>query len=365
MNRAERLFEILPGDVEAVVVFNEGPPIVDLNFFYYTGLTGGLFEGSALVLARDGESVVIVPRLEEETARKKCIGAVNVFDDGAGFLKLIKSSLEGISKAGAGYGALSHRRYNWLKSRLDAVELTDISSEMNRVRLVKDADEVASIEKAAGIAAEVADRVPGMLFEGITEKELAAEIGYAMQKMGSGNPAFQTIAAFGASSAEPHYLGGEIGLKENSAVLCDFGATFDLYCSDITRTWFFGEPDDRWLRMYRTVQEALDLGMRTVGPGIPAADVHNKVAEFIDGTRFKGRFIHPLGHSLGLAPHDGGRLSSVSELILEPGMVFTVEPGIYLPGEGGVRLENDVVVTPDGCRNLTPASTGACRVEAL
>lgn len=356
MDRAERLFEKLPPGVEAVVIFNEGPPVVDLNFFYYSGLTSGLFEGSAMVLSRGGGNVVIVPRLEEETARKNCLDKVLVFDNADRFLELLRSSLAGVSSAGAGYGALTHRRYNWLKARLDSIEFTDISTDMNSMRLVKDAEEVARIWEASKIASDVADRIPGMLFEGMTEKELAAEINYAMQKTGSGNPAFQTITAFGAASAEPHYLGGKTRLEINSFVLCDFGATSDLYCSDITRTWFFGEPGDRELKMYRTVREALELGMESVGPGVPASEVHYRVEKFIDGAEFKGRFIHPLGHSLGLAPHDGGRLGGASDLVLEPGMVFTVEPGIYLPDIGGVRLENDVVVTSGGRRNLTTAS---------
>ncbi|MFO7992509.1 MAG: M24 family metallopeptidase, partial [Thermoplasmata archaeon] len=144
--------------------------------------------------------------------------------------------------------------------------------------------------------------------------------------------------------------------EKGDFVLMDFGALYDRYRSDITRTYVLGEASEKQKKIYDVVAEAQQRALDLIEPGVKGEDVHNAAAEYIDGTEFKGKFTHGLGHSIGLATHDGSGLSPSVDITLEPGMVYTVEPGVYLPGFGGVRIEDDIVVTEDGCEILTSAN---------
>ena len=163
--------------------------------------------------------------------------------------------------------------------------------------------------------------------------------------------------AFGKNSAEPHYIAGNSKLARGDFVLMDFGAQYKRYRSDITRTYFCGEPSEKQRRMYEVVAEAQRRGLNAIRAGVKASEPHIAAAEYIDSTEFKGLFTHGLGHGLGLATHDGGGLNPRAEnVVLEEGMVLTVEPGVYVPGLGGVRIEDDIVVRKDGPEILTGAS---------
>jgi len=213
------------------------------------------------------------------------------------------------------------------------------------------------MKKACSIASDVAGEMTGFIREGMIEYEVAAEMCYRMQKKGAVGPAFDTIVAFGRNSAEPHYHAGDAVLMKGEFVLLDFGALYRRYRSDITRTYFCGSLSEKHREMYETVAKAQSLGMEAIQVGEPASAPHNVVAEYIDSTKFKGLFTHGLGHGLGLATHDGGGLNPRAEdVIMEEGMVFTVEPGIYEPGFGGVRIEDDIVVRKGGPEILTSAS---------
>jgi Xaa-Pro dipeptidase len=219
---------------------------------------------------------------------------------------------------------------------------------------VKDKTEIKLIKKACNIVDKVVEKIPDLLYENIKEYELAAEIDYLIQKNGADKAAFETISSFGKNTAEPHYSHGSTKLKINDFVLCDFGACFKKYNSDITRTFVFGKANKMQKEMYNTILEAQMLGFEKTKSDIKASDLHNAVDSFINSTKFKGRFIHSTGHSLGLSVHDSfQRLSNNSELILKENMVFTIEPGIYIPGIGGVRIEDDVLIKKDGIEILT------------
>jgi len=192
--------------------------------------------------------------------------------------------------------------------------------------------------------------------EGMTERALRAHIDYRMVEEGADSPSFESIVAFGESSALPHYTPGERRLHDGDNILVDVGARYHLYCSDITRTFFFGHAKPSMKEAYSKVLEAQTKAISRIREGVTGRAVHEVAAEVIDGSRFKGRFTHGLGHSLGLEVHDGLALSPRNPARLKRKMVVTVEPGIYIPGEGGVRIEDDVVVNKASCSQLTSST---------
>jgi len=203
-----------------------------------------------------------------------------------------------------------------------------------------------------------------MLRKGVTELEVAAEIEYRMNRHGASGRSFATIVAFGPHGAEPHYQPGATKLEPGSSIVCDYGAFHHRYASDITRSFRFGPADAEMRRVHETVERAQKAALDAIRPGVPAKEVHLAAANVIDASPFKGRLIHGVGHSIGLAVHDGWNYGPKVEDPLVEGMVFTVEPGIYLPGKGGVRIEDDIVVTRNGFEFLSTAPRGYLEVAS-
>jgi Xaa-Pro dipeptidase len=261
--------------------------------------------------------------------------------------------LKGCRRVGVNFRGISHHDFLSLKRTLRTKKLLDVAEALSKSRLIKDRDELQAITKAARIISSVVDEVPEMLRKGMIEKELKSEIDHLTVTKGADSPSFDSIVAFGENSAIPHYSAGERPLRREDNVLIDVGARCDLYCSDITRTFFFGRPAETQRAAYAKVLEAQTRAMRSISEGVTGREVHKVAAGVIDKSRFKGKFTHGLGHSLGLEVHDGPGLSLRNPHRLRRNMVLTVEPGIYLPGRGGVRIEDDVVVTEDSCRQLT------------
>lgn len=354
--RVERIFTRVPDDVDRILIRNATEPHLDLSFFYVTDLTTGLFEDSSAILHRDGSIQVIVPRLEETIAREAGL-EVTVYEKREDHDDLLAKALGDAERVGFHAAEMTVETYERVREHVDA-ELVDVTDAIGRARIVKDGDELERIEQAGEIASRVLTSIPDLLRPGVREHEVASEIHYRMEMEGASGPAFDTIVAFGARSAEPHYSGGRQELAHGDLALIDFGAVVQRYRSDVTRTWVVGEPTDKQRRMYTTVLEAQQAAIDAIAPGVPMEEVHQAAVEVIDDSAFAGRFIHSTGHGLGLATHDGGALTDGRDDELAEGMVFTVEPGVYLPGEGGVRIEDDVVVTSEGCRLLTDDQKG-------
>ena len=355
-NRVERIFKNISKKPDVILIKNAAMPFIDDNFFYVTGLTHGIFEGSFAVLFPDGKIDLIVPQLEEETA-KKSNENIFVYKDLKELNKLLKKSISSVENIGLNFTGISIRDFLKIKNLLSNCDFFDVSDSIEKTRLVKDDIEIKYIRKACRIADIVAETIPQFISEGIYEYELAAEIDYLMQKNGADKSAFETISSFGKNSAEPHYTHGNVKLKKGDFVLCDFGACFKKYNSDITRTFVFGKPTNKQKEMYDVVLNAQKIGFDEIKSGAKASDVHNSVHSYIQGTKFKNLFIHSTGHSLGIAVHDSNaRFSSKSDIILKENMVFTDEPGVYIQGLGGVRIEDDVLVKRDGAEFLTNSS---------
>jgi Xaa-Pro dipeptidase len=354
-DRVLRIFSKLSEPVDAILLVNDEEPITDASFFHATGVTSGLFEHCPAILYPDGSLRLIASRLEETSARSTSAEVLPYFSP-AERAELIRSSLKGVTRLGINSFGITYHWVREIEAAAPGVKLVDVERAVAAARLIKDAGEIEAMREACRIASQVADRIPDLVRVGMTEYEASAEIGYQMQKLGASSVSFETIAAFGAPSAEPHHSPGDARLEEGDAALFDFGCKVRRYCSDITRTFFAGRADDRLLRMYEVVREAQQRAIGAVRAGASGREVDAAARSFIDSTEFKGSLIHSTGHSLGINVHDGGRLAPTVDLTLEENMVFTIEPGVYVPEVGGIRIEDDVLVTRSGCELLTTAS---------
>jgi Xaa-Pro dipeptidase len=224
-----------------------------------------------------------------------------------------------------------------------------------KARLVKDAQEIDLIQRACDIASRAFEDTLPFIRSGVTEAEVASELVYRMQKNGATAASFRTIVGSGPNGAEPHYTAGPRKLERGDMIVIDFGAQYRMYCSDITRTVVVGKASAEQRRMHETVARAQAAALAKMRSGARGKSVDAAARSLIDRTKYKGRFIHGLGHSIGLAVHDGGALNASSDIVLRPNMVFTDEPGVYVPGYGGVRIEDDVLITKGAPRYLSTA----------
>ncbi len=349
--------------VDALLVYNHDS--LDRNFLYMTGLDTGVFENCGLVFERSGRMYVFTTTLEEEILKSVEEHAeIVVYRDKQERDGTLKTILSKYKTIGISFETVSHSLYLHLKELLDDVELVDIGNAFKAARMIKSEDEIEKIKKACEIASAVADEFPNYMRRGATELDLCAEIDYQMRKRGAQAAAFQTIVAFGANASKPHYSGADASLNNGDIVLVDFGAQYMGYVSDISRTYLTGTPGEDILKLYSTVLKVQEIALGMIGDGVQVEKVEKAVRGYIDNHEsYRGRFIHSLGHSIGLEVHDNSYPSEDFKKTFAEHMVLTVEPGIYLPGLGGVRIEDDIVVKKESCVSLTTASKEAVTYE--
>jgi Xaa-Pro aminopeptidase len=253
---------------------------------------------------------------------------------------------------------LTHRMHQVYREKLPThIDFVPTDRLIDDLRLVKDSEEIALIEAACGVADRAWSHIQAFLKPGAVERDVMLELEWYMRKQERAEVAFDTIVASGPRSALPHGRAAERAMQSGDFVTLDFGARLDGYNSDITRTVLLGEPTAEQRKVYDTVHATLDRSIAAIRPGATGKDVDAVAREFIKAAGYGDYFGHGLGHSLGRAVHDGPALSTRSDITLAAGMVMTVEPGIYIPEWGGVRIEHDVVVTENGNRVLTLSST--------
>lgn len=357
--RVRRLFDHAE-DLDAFLTVN-GPP--DATFFWATGLHGGgTFEGSAAVLRPEQPVRVLTSKLEETTARRSDNDVI-IFDDREDFWTKLAEEFGTGERVGFDATRLSVDRHERLTEELGEVDVELVAAEeaVQQARLVKEDAEVERIQQAIHITDRIAESMQRFLDDAQTEAQLAAGIVHEILSEGA-KLSFDPIVANGEGSAEPHYAPESTKLSQGP-LLVDMGARLQGYCSDITRTYAIGEPSKNLREMHETVLDAQNAALDAIEPGMQASKIHEIARDAIDATRFEGRFIHSLGHALGVEVHDGPGLSPSSDVVLKEGMVFTVEPGVYVPGEAGVRIEEDIVVTSQGCRRLTAADRSLTRLS--
>ncbi len=229
------------------------------------------------------------------------------------------------------------------------VQLGDL---MSTLRLRKSADEIAKILDSGKIVDEIVGVIHQVAKPGMSEMEIVAIMEQEMKKRGASGPSFPTIVATGPNAALPHHSTGERRIQEGEFLLMDFGALYKGYCSDTTRTLCLGQPSEKMRQVHNIVREAQEIGVQIVRPGIKACEVDQAVRQYIANKGYGEYYTHRTGHGLGLEVHEEPFITGVSESILEAGMVFSIEPGIYIEGEFGVRIEDIVVVTDNGCQRV-------------
>jgi len=271
---------------------------------------------------------------------------------------------------------VSINRANQLTRRLDsASELVPTDAVVEQLRIIKDAHEIDMLRRGARLLSPVAVDIIGDVKPGMKEQELAAKIDWRIKSAGFERCSFETIVASGPNSALPHAHPGERVLREGDLVVLDFGGVYGGYCVDLTRTVALGEPDPEMARVYKAVLEAQRAAIEAVKPGVHAGDIDAAARVTLARHGLAEAFGHSTGHGLGVEIHETPRIGPRREAAggapaprdeaIEPGMVFTIEPGAYLPGWGGVRIEDDVLVTSDGVEVLTNVPTSLTQTHGL
>lgn len=340
--RIEKLRQILP--CECLLI--EHPT----HIFYLTGIEVSV--GKLLITQKQAD--LIVDGRYFTAVQNQKIVQVHLLDKMS-----IKEWLSnhGIKIFGVDAEKTSYQAFINLQKMCENVTLLPIETSLvQKLRMVKDADEIAVLKQAAALCREGSHFVISSLQEDVTEEEIALELEFFWKKQGAKKLAFDPIIAFGSNSAMPHYHCGSTRLKKNMAVLLDIGVVWNFYNSDMTRMTFFGEPPGKIKEICSIVEEAKSMALELCKPGTLVGDLDRVARDHISSKGYGEFFTHGLGHGLGLDIHEPPILRSkgiYSELPLESGMVITIEPGIYLPGIGGVRLEDTICITKDGYENIT------------
>ena len=350
-DRLGKVFMNLKG-VDTILLINT--EMMDPNFSYLTGLTNGFFEDNLVAATREKLYLLTNP-LDYETAaaHKKPGMLITNVTSSAKSKAWLRKHVKG-KKIGINASFLPAATYMRIKKNLKPKSIANISDAFYKARISKDEGELDSMRKAISITKMAMLQVQRYFKEGMTETQLAAHFDYITSSLGGKiGPMFPTIVSFGKNSAIPHHLPDDTKLSDGDFILIDAGCTVDNYYSDLTRTFIFGKQDPMKIEMMKIVKDAQLRAIRMMKPGMKGSEPFKAANDHINtaaGGKYKGKFIHTLGHSLGLEVHDGPArmLSPNSDTVLSPGMVTSVEPGIYLTGYGGVRIEDDVLITEDG-----------------
>jgi Xaa-Pro aminopeptidase len=324
------------------------------NVRYLTGFTGS----NAQALVGTQATLFFTDGRYDEQSRHEVPDAERVIHAGALPPVAEEAGARAMTRIGFESEGVTHGFWERLRRALEGFELVPVGVEVERLRRVKDAEEVRAIARAQEAADAAFDAVVlgGGLREGIVERELALDLEIAMRRAGADDRAFDTIVAFGEHAAEPHHHPSDRPLARGDVVKLDFGALVDGYHSDMTRTVAFGEPVARLREVRDLVAASQEAGIAAVRAGVSAAEVDLAARRVIEDAGLGKEFPHGLGHGVGLEIHEAPRLRWDVEDDLSEGSVVTVEPGVYIPGLGGVRIEDMVEVTADGCRQI-PRST--------
>ena len=334
--------------------------IVEENRRYLSGFTGEdtqFDESSGALFITDSKLILATDsRYELQAKNEAPLFETVCYKEGLAKELPKISEMLGINRLGFESVRLSFLQYSKIEKELNAagmqVELVPAEDIVENLRKIKSEPEIDVLKKALSIAESVFKHIKSTIKPGMTERQLAWAMEKEIREAGAQSLSFPTIVASGPNSALPHAIPSDRKFKAGEPILFDWGARLDGYCSDISRTVIIGTPDETFKKVFTTVHDAQRTAIDAINPGISSKAVDKIARDHIEKSGFKGKFGHGLGHGTGLAVHEVPRISPLKDIKLEQGMVFTVEPGIYIPDWGGIRLENMVVVRDNGVEVL-------------
>lgn len=319
---------------------------------YMTGFTGS----AGLAIVSKNDAVFITDFRYTEQAADQIKGFRIVMQEKSAIDEVAKEvQAMGIQRLGFEKEDMSYGAYT-LYDEFVKAELVPTAGLVEELRIVKSEEELVILQQAADIADATFEHICGYIKPGMTELDVANEMEFFMRKQGATQSSFDTIVASGVRGALPHGVASDKVIEQGDMITLDFGALYNGYISDITRTVAVGEPSEKMKEIYDIVLQSQLLGVEKIGPNMTGREADAIVRDYITEKGYGKEFGHSTGHGIGLEVHENPSLASRSETILVPNMCVTVEPGIYLPGIGGVRIEDDLVITADGNRRLTKSS---------
>jgi Xaa-Pro aminopeptidase len=314
------------------------------NYLYLSGFTGS---SAYLIITQEAAILVTDFRYEEQANRQASCFEIVKFQ--GNIYKALDDLIidRNISKLGFEEAYLTYNNYLEYKSKLSVKEFIPLNSIVDKMRFIKDTEEIELIKKAVEIADNGFTHIVKFIKPGVAEIEIAAELEYYMRKIGAKGASFETIVASGVRSSMPHGVASEKKINMGDTITLDFGAIFMDYCSDMTRTVFLGEPNLEMKKIYNLVLEAQLQAIAEAKVGLTGKEIDWVARNIINNAGFDKNFGHGLGHGVGLEIHEEPRLSPTGNIKMENGMVVTVEPGVYIPDFGGVRIEDIIIIDGD------------------
>ncbi|HLB47983.1 MAG TPA: aminopeptidase P family protein [Anaerolineales bacterium] len=352
--RIDRLQSLAAEQKLAAVALVPGP-----NMIYFTGLQFHLSERPTVAVFAPGQTpAIILPALEADKPDASPIQFRKfVYTDEQGPAMAFQQACAALKLKGTWLGVEGRRmrvlETHYFDEFADGIKFEMAEPLIAKLRMKKDETELARMRQAIAIAERALNETLPYVKVGVSEREVAAELMVRLYRAGSGELPFQPIIASGENGALPHAFITDRKIQPGDLVTIDWGAAVNGYFSDLTRTYAIGEIDPELRRAYDAVKEANAAGRAAASPGKTGQDVDRAARGIINAAGFGGYFMHRTGHGLGLEGHEEPDMKEGETMPLEPGMTFTVEPGIYIPGKGGARIEDDVVITADGAETMT------------
>jgi len=320
------------------------------NIRYHCGFTGS--DGAFVLTSREAFFLTdsrYWTQVEEEVKESQIIHYIKKIDGIASLLLDLKLKSIGFEST-----SLTFSIYQSLQAKVaNEAKLIPLEEELKNLRAIKDDQELASMRMAIDIASKAFLHIIKMIKKGASEREISLEMESFMKKNGAEATGFDIIVASGARSALPHGRASNKQIEKGDFILIDFGSGFQGYHSDQTRTMVYGKPSSKQKKVYQIVKEAHDRAIEVVHPGVPIYEVDGAARDHIRNCGFGDYFGHGTGHGIGLSVHEDPVVNSENKGLVQEGMVFTIEPGIYIPDWGGVRIEDMIRVTPQGAELLT------------
>lgn len=329
------------------------------NVFYLSGFYSNPHERLlGLAVFQESEPFLVCPGMEKHDAKRsgwdqEIIAYSDIQDPWELISKSISGRMNSAAKVAVEKEHMNVERYEKISALFPAASFISAEEKLRKLRMIKDARELKIIQEACSLADYAIEVGVQEIKEGRTELEILSAVEFALKKKGVTEMSFATMVLTGANAASPHGNPGMTKIQKGDLVLFDLGVVIDRYCSDITRTVAFGDINDKQKEIYDTVLKAQLAAVEASRPGVTCAEIDLTARRIIADAGYGDYFPHRLGHGLGISVHEYPSMTETNELVLEEGMVFTIEPGIYVPDVAGVRIEDDLVITSSGADILT------------